>query len=150
MMRGPRFPRGSPPMIVADANGRVVYDERGFRAGNTLNSEERENALPISVNCKMVGYLAGAARAQFVLAPGEQDFLDELRRTLLIAAFAASGLGIVLGLVVSRTLTAPLAELASAARAFASRDWNRRVAEKGTEESKFVRDLFSPEDNGED
>jgi two-component system OmpR family sensor kinase/two-component system sensor histidine kinase BaeS len=40
----------------------------------------------------------------------------------------AGGVGILLGAVISRTLAAPLDQLAIQARAFATRDWSRRVA----------------------
>jgi two-component system OmpR family sensor kinase/two-component system sensor histidine kinase BaeS len=68
-----------------------------------------------------MGWGAGA------LAPAEQSFLNQLRSTLIIAALAAGGLGILLGVAISWSLAAPLASVARAARAFANHKWDQRV-----------------------
>ncbi len=132
--RGMGMMRGGPPMLFADASGRVVYDERGTRVGAFLNASERTNAMPITASGNTVGYLIVGQQTVSALAPAEQDFLNDLRRTLLFAGLGAGGLGILIGVVMSRALAAPLTDLANAARAFAARDWSRRVKVRGTDE----------------
>jgi two-component system OmpR family sensor kinase len=61
----------------------------------------------------------------------------------LIAALIAGTLGILLGLLISRTLAAPLSNLAHAARAFAAHDWNRRVKVQGADEIADVAREFN-------
>ena len=126
--------RGRPPLVLADANAVVVYDEDGVRVGGTLSDEERSDALVVSVNNQTEGYLV--VRPPWRNVPGaiEQGFLNRLRITLLIAAGAAGLLSLVLGAVLSRNLAAPLANLEQAARLFAARDWDHRIPEKGTVE----------------
>jgi len=125
--------RGRPPFILADAIGLVVYDERGERVGGELTNDERANALLVAVNGDTVGYLVLGVSGQGAgaLAPAEQSFLDQLRLTLVIAALAAGGLGILLGVIISWSLAAPLARVAQAARAFAGRKWDQRVSVSG-------------------
>jgi two-component system OmpR family sensor kinase/two-component system sensor histidine kinase BaeS len=135
--------RGGPPILFADAGGRVVYDEVGTRTGNVLSATDRANAVLVASNGNAVGYLVAGAMRSDTLAPAEQSFLNDLRRTLAIAAFIASGLGILFGLVISRALAAPLNDLASAAHAFAGRDWSRRVRVSGTEEVATVAREFN-------
>jgi len=139
--------RGHPPFILADANGLVVYDERGERLGGELTSEERADALLVGVDGNTVGYLLLGASGQGVgaLAPAEQSFLDQLRLTLVIAALAAGGLGILLGVAISWSLAAPLARVAQAARAFADRKWDQRVNVSGvaTQEVADVARAFN-------
>lgn len=135
--------RNQPTVLVADAQGRVVYDERNQRVGNTLNTTERANAQTIMVNNRLVGYLILEQPTRRTLAPTEQGFLDQLRQTLVLAGIAAIGLSIVLGLLISRTLTAPLAKLAQAARQFAARDWNTRVHVQGADEIAEVAREFN-------
>jgi two-component system OmpR family sensor kinase/two-component system sensor histidine kinase BaeS len=53
------------------------------------------------------------------------------------------GLIIVLGIVLSRSLTAPLNELAVAAKRFAARDWNQRVPVRGAMEVQEVSTAFN-------
>jgi len=126
--------RGRAPLVLADVNGVVVYDEDNARVGAALSSDERVDALPVSVNSQTVGYLV--VRPPWRNVPGaiEQNFLTRLRFTLLIAAGAAGLLSLVLAVVLSRTLTAPLASLEQGARFFAARAWDHRVPEKGTAE----------------
>ena len=139
--------RGHPPFILAGANGLVVYDERGERVGGELTSDERANALLVAVNGDTVGYLMLGVSGQGAdaLAPAEQSFLDQLRLTLVIAALAAGGLGVLLGVAISWSLAAPLAEVARAARAFAGRKWDQRVSVSGaaTREVADVANAFN-------
>ena len=141
--RGQGQMRGRPTLLIADVNGQIVYDERGTRVGSAITTDERGSAAPINVAAnRTVGYLVvTSGRGQ--IQPAEQDFLDELRQTLVIAALFAGGLGIVMGLLVRRMLAAPLANLAQAARAFAARDWNRRVQVKGADEIATVAREFN-------
>ncbi len=137
--------RGRPPFILADANGLVVYDERGERLSGELTSDERADALLVGVDGDTVGYLVLGASGQGAgaLAPAEQSFLNQLRLTLVIAALAAGGLGVLLGVAISWSLAAPLAKVAQAARAFAGHKWNQRVAISGTEEVADVARAFN-------
>ncbi len=141
--RGMGMMRGSPPTLFADANGMVVYDDRGARVGAVLSAGERSNAVPVTSNGNTVGYLVVVPQPIGALAPVEQDFLQDLRRTLVLAGLGAGGLGIFLGLMTSRALAAPLTDLANAAHAFARRDWSRRVKVGGTEEMAAVAREFN-------
>jgi two-component system OmpR family sensor kinase/two-component system sensor histidine kinase BaeS len=135
--------RGRPPLLLADAAGNIVYDERNQRAGTTLTTSERNSALPVDVNGATAGYLLLGTQGRGTLAATEQDFLDQLQNTLLIAAAIAAGLGIVIGLVISRTVIRPLSRLAQAARAFAAHNWDHRVKVGGTEEVAEVSFAFN-------
>ena len=141
--RGRGQGRGRPPILLADASGRVVYDENGTRVGSALSADERNTALPVIANGSAVGYFIFGPQARGALGTPEQNFLDQLRVTLLVAALLAGGVGIALGLLVSRTLAAPLNDLARAARAFAARDWNRRVKVAGADEIAEVAREFN-------
>jgi two-component system OmpR family sensor kinase/two-component system sensor histidine kinase BaeS len=130
---GPDNPaRRGPPILVADAQGRVVYGSRRVPSGTPLKADDLARAQPINVNDALVGYvLAEPADFDFV-GPSERNFLDQLQRSIVIAAMGAAGLGVGLGLVVSRSLAKPLATLAQTAHAFAARDWTQRVPLKET------------------
>ena len=146
--RGRGQPRGSrPTLLVTDANYRVVYDEGGTRVGRDdpsgrLYDDERSIAQPIVASGRTVGYWL-VSRAGQGLSSSEQNFLNQLRVAFIVAAIAAGGIGVVLGLLTSRALAAPLANLARAARAFASRDWNRRVPVRGADEIAEVAREFN-------
>lgn len=143
MMGGRGQGRNSPPVLLADANGKVIYDDRNLRAGTTFSADERNAAQTITVDGKVVGYLILGQAMRVALAPTDQAFLDQLRVTLVIAALIAGALGIVLGFLISRTLAAPLSNLAQAARAFAARDWNHRAKVQGADEIAEVAREFN-------
>lgn len=73
----------------------------------------------------------------------EDRFLDRLYVTLIFAALAAGGIGMVLGVGISRTIAAPLAGLSNAAHDFAARKWDRRVVVQGTDEVADVARAFN-------
>jgi two-component system OmpR family sensor kinase/two-component system sensor histidine kinase BaeS len=78
-----------------------------------------------------------------MMSDSEQEFLDQMRTTLLIAGLAAGGIGIVLGVVISRTIAAPLSSLAAAAREFARRRWEHRAPVDGPAEIAEVARAFN-------
>jgi len=129
--------------MLADATGRIVYDELDTRVGSALSADERNSALPVTANGSTVGYFVFGPSARGALGSPEQSFLDQLRLSLVVAALLAGVVGIILGLLVSRTLAAPLNDLARAAQAFASRDWDRRVRVSGTDEIAEVAREFN-------
>jgi two-component system OmpR family sensor kinase/two-component system sensor histidine kinase BaeS len=108
-----------------------------------LTADERTNALPVVTNGKTVGYLVVSAPGGGIMPSAAQQFLDQLRGTLILVALGVGGLGILFGIIISRTLAAPLANLAQAARAFAARDWDRRVKVGGTDEIAEVGRAFN-------
>jgi signal transduction histidine kinase len=66
-----------------------------------------------------------------------------LGRSLVAAAVVAAIGGIAFGIVMSRSLTAPLNSLAEAARDIGRRNLSRRVEEKGTDEMVAVAQAFN-------
>ncbi len=134
---------GGPSLMLADAGGRIVYDEQGTSAGQTLSPAERANGVGIQVDGSTVGYLLAVAPGASSLQPAAQSFLDQLRTTLLLAGLIAAGAGILLGLVLSRNLAGPLANLAGAAHAMAGHQLDRRVSVKGADEVAEVARAFN-------
>jgi len=89
---------------------------------------------------------AMAGRGQGMMAQmqaADEEFLNQLRGTLVIAALAAGGIGTLLGLVISRTIAAPLSHLAKAARDFAAHRWDARAPVAGTSEIAEVAVAFN-------
>ncbi|MEP7356012.1 MAG: ATP-binding protein [Anaerolineales bacterium] len=128
--------RGRPALLLADQNGLIVYDSRTGRAGDALTAAEQGQALGIVVEGQTVGWLvmATAGRGAGNMAAAEQAFLDQLRNTFLVAALLALALGLGLSVWISRTLSAPLAQVRQAARAFAGHHWEQRLPIRGAEE----------------
>lgn len=80
------------------------------------------------------------AKALNLLVEGPRKvFLTRTLRFLLVFSLV----GTLVGVITSRSLTAPLARLAEAARAIGSQEWNRRIEVKGTEEVRQVAHAFN-------
>ena len=142
----PELGPGQDPLqfVLADADGRVVYDGVQRRVGRRLNREEQAAAQEIAVDGETVGQLVVSLPIRpGILGPLEEIFVARLRRWLVAGGLLAGGLGLLLGLALSRSLTAPLQRVATAARAIARRDFSRRVEVDGSEELSEVARAFN-------
>jgi two-component system OmpR family sensor kinase len=135
--------RGGMLTLLADGQGFVVYDSQGQRTGETLNRSEQNLAIPIQVEGSTVGFLLAIPPRGMQLQPQEQNFLDQVNRALLLAGALAGGLGILLGLGLSRGLTAPLARLTAAAHRIAGGDLSQRVPQTGSAEMAALGQAFN-------
>jgi signal transduction histidine kinase len=133
-------------VLLADANGKVVFDSAGEAVGEQLKASEEAGALPItgSDGGGVIGYLllAYPAPPNF-LGTLEQRFLDRLQEVLLLGAALAVSLGLIFGAILSRSMTAPLRRLAVAARTVASGNLGHRVKVEGSVEMAEVGQAFN-------
>jgi signal transduction histidine kinase len=133
-------------VLLADAKGKVVYDSADKATGKQLSAKEKSSAVAITQDDsgEVIGYLLlslpeGRAR----LGELEQQFLDRIRQVLLLGAALAVGLGLVVGVILNRSLTAPLQRLAAAARAVASGNLSQQVKVEGSAEIAEVGQAFN-------
>jgi signal transduction histidine kinase len=145
----PRGPGDRLILSLADAQGQIIYPRRDAHGGNPLSQAERASALPIQVPDgtsevhKTVGYLWVERVPAPRPAPPQQFLLGWLSHSLLLAAVVGGVLGILFGILASRSLTSPLSRLAEAARAIGARDLTRRVEVEGSDEVKEVAQAFN-------
>jgi signal transduction histidine kinase len=143
--RRPGRPGGQLDIVLADVDGKIVYDSAGKAGGKKLKSREKSQALPITQdNDELIGYLLlsipdGLDR----LGQLEQRFLDHMQQILVTGAALAVGVGLALGVFLSRSLTAPLQRLAAAARAVATGDLDQQVQVEGSVEMVEVAQAFN-------
>jgi two-component system OmpR family sensor kinase/two-component system sensor histidine kinase BaeS len=149
-MAGPNRRPGMPgrrlDAVLADATGKVVYDSAGQDEGKRLSSRERSRALSITGTSsdEVIGYLLLSFPGRSdPLGNLEQQFLQRMRNLLFAGAAVAVGLGLVMGALLSRSLTAPLQRLAAAARAVAAGDLGRQVEVEGSVEMAEVGQAFN-------
>jgi two-component system OmpR family sensor kinase/two-component system sensor histidine kinase BaeS len=132
-----------PALLLADAEGRVIYDSQGQMQDDQLSRADLALALPITSSRGAVGYLLVLHGTGSQLAAPEQAFLDRVNRALLLAAGLAILLGIGLSALLARTLTAPLRRVSAGAQAIAAGDLSQRVPEQGTVETQAVARSFN-------
>jgi two-component system OmpR family sensor kinase len=145
----PRGPGDRLILSLADAQGQGIYPGWAGEPGPPPGQAGRTDALPIQVpdevsgGYKTVGYLRVERVPEPRPAPPQQFLLGWLSRSLLLVAAVGGALGILFGVLASRSLTSPLSRLAEAARAIGARDLTRRVEVEGSDEVKEVAQAFN-------
>ncbi len=135
-------------LVLTDPEGQVLYTTAGPNRPSRLEASLLQEALPISVEGRTVGFLdlmlwedpLFTHTAPDDISPGLAERASAfLLQVLLIGAVLA----IVFGMLVSRWLSAPLIHLVSGTQAIARRDLSFRVAEQGSAEMREVSNSFN-------
>lgn len=142
-MGAPGLRRGAPGLVLADAGGRIVYARDNSFLGQRLSRQDQANAVTISANDQVIGYLVMALPLRDELTTAAQAFLNQINRVLLQAGLIAGGLGILMGLAIARGLSAPLGRLAAAAHRISQGELNQQVPVRGSEEMADVARAFN-------
>ncbi len=139
---GAGMQHGMGNLTLTDAAGTVVFSRRTDLPA-TLSRAELADAVPLEVGGKTVGYLHFLPPGKTDLTATEQSFLQKVNFSILQAGLIAAVLGLALGLVIARGLSAPLQSLSAAARRIARGDLSQRVPEKGSDEIVALAHSFN-------
>ncbi len=129
-------------LTLTDAAGNVVFSRRSDISPQ-LSAAELADAVPLEVGGKTVGYLHFLPLGKNELSASEQAFLQKVNLSILQAGVIAAVLGLALGIVIARGLSAPLQSLSAAARRIAHGDLSQRVPEKGSQEIAELAQSFN-------
>ena len=128
--------------ILTDDQKNILYAYDTEQMGQPVQAEDEEKLIPIQTDEQIVGYLGFVPDSRFE-DNDRPSFLYELGKTLFTTAALAAIGGILFGILMSRTLTAPLNNLVNAARSIGARDLSQRVEEKGSDEMIAVARAFN-------
>jgi two-component system sensor histidine kinase BaeS len=129
---------------VADAQGNVIVDT-GSAAGGTashLSASERDNALPLQVDGRTVGYLVAEGGMPFNQSD-ETFLLNRLSQAALTAGLVAAGLSLLLALFLAYRLMRPVREMTQAAHRLGQGDLSQRVRASGNDELAVLGQTFN-------
>jgi two-component system OmpR family sensor kinase/two-component system sensor histidine kinase BaeS len=123
----------------------VLYDSAHELETRRLSARQLDNGYPIvdPESDEVVGYLLLSLPMPNQLGPLETQFLDRLQRLVAIGVAISVTLALIVSAVFSRTLTAPLRDLADAAKAVAAGDFRQRVPVQGSTEIAQVAKNFN-------
>lgn len=141
--QGGRGSGGARTLQLADSTGQILYDSAGTTTGGAMSREQQELAIPIEVNGTTVGYLLALTPGGVQLAGAEQAFLERINAALLAGAAIALLVGAIAGVLLARTLAAPLGQVSAAAGSIAAGDLSQRVPERGTAETQALARSFN-------
>ncbi len=136
------FSRVPESLTLADANGRIVYDEPDGRVGQTMDHPEQAD-ITVRVDGQIVGYLETKPVAQGAPDRQEQVILERLSQDMAVVAVIGSLLGILFGVLMSHSFTSPLRRLAETARAIGAHNLNQRVEVSGSAEVRELAQAFN-------
>ena len=129
-------------IVVAEPDGEIAVDSAGTLVGKRLSAQDLQHGAPLVVDGQTRGYLLVG---QFEDAPNslEAGFLRNLNQALLVAALLAGGAALLLALLLSRSLTGPLRQVATAAGEMAAGRRGLRVQATGGGEVDLLGRSFN-------
>lgn len=145
MGRGSRTTSGmaGPSLAVADTEGRVVASRSGEMVGELLPADILGQGIALIQDGRRTGTLLNIRPTEVVLDAQAEAFLHQVQSSLLWAALGAAALSLLLGILLSRLLTAPLVRLTHAAQAVASGDLSQRVDIRSRDETGELGRAFN-------
>ncbi|MBL7065336.1 MAG: HAMP domain-containing protein [Anaerolineae bacterium] len=111
--------------VVATADGTIVAASGNERLGQSMRPAELVLADPITINDQQIGLLL-LSPFDYSMAEHPAIVRQALQRFLLIG-LAVAGFTLIIGLLLSRGMSRPLANLTAATRAVAEGDFSARV-----------------------
>ncbi len=130
-------------LLVVDTNGVIVASRDGTGIGQKAASAEIARGTPIRVNGQVVGMLIQQSSAATAFDAAQQDFLERVNWSILLAGVAAAAIAVVLGFILFRQMTAPLDALAVASSRIAAGDLSARIPHPADDEIGQVGSAFN-------
>jgi two-component system sensor histidine kinase BaeS len=120
--------QGGVRYTVIDQQGIIVYSRDEAVIGAIASDELLATALPMTLDDSPIGWLHAESPGQFVLNQAQQDFLKNIRNSLLLVGLSTAMLALLLGILLSRIITSSLALLQDAAQEVAGGNLGRQVS----------------------
>jgi two-component system sensor histidine kinase BaeS len=130
------------PLTVTDQFGKVIRAGSNFSLGDTLPPDEIQRGTPIQVNGKTVGYLIFSPSPFDENSP-ERNFLNRITQLLFYSALVTTAIALLLGVLLSRTLTRPIRELTQATHAVSEGDLSQQVPIRSNDELGELAKAFN-------
>ena len=127
---------------LANEDGRIIIPRGPYRRGEKLSATVLRAGIPITEDGEIVGFLI-PLRAQFQGAPREIEFIQRINRLLLYGALIGAAIALLLGIVLSRTLTRPIRELTRATHAVSEGDLSQQVPVRSNDELGELAQAFN-------
>lgn len=133
---------GRPPFALANESGRVIIPNGPYRRGELLSATELEESFPITENGEVIGFLI-STRAPYQGQPRELEFFERINKLLLFGGLTSTVMALLLGVLLSRTLTRPIRELTQATHAVSAGDLSQQVPVRSNDELGELAQAFN-------
>ena len=127
---------------LAGADGSLVYDTGDTQASGKLSEQQLDQAIVLKNGLATVGYLLPESNMAF--QAGDQTMLVErLNNAAWVAALIASGVSLLLAMLLAYTVLRPVRDLTRAAQTLASGQLSHRVKVSGDDELASLGKAFN-------
>jgi len=130
------------PFALANADGRIVIPNGPFRRGDRLSEETLEASIKLTEGGEVIGFLIPIG-APFEGTPRELQFIQRINRLLFFGALIGAVIALMLGVILSRTLTRPIRELTRATHAVSEGDLSQQVSVRSNDELGELAQAFN-------
>lgn len=129
-------------VIVTDHYGNVIRPGSIFKLGETIPKRDLEQGSPIHVDGETVGYLIFSPPPFDDNSP-ERYFLNRTEQLLIYTALATMAVALILGILLSRSLTSPIRELTHATHAVSEGNLSQQVPIRSNDELGELAQAFN-------
>ncbi len=130
------------PYTLTDPAGKVVLAGPGHHAGDWLKPDQLGAGIPVEVDGQPVGVLI-VSRNSLRQDPREEAFIARVTFFFLISAVGTAALALLLGVLLSRTLTRPIRELTEATRDISAGKLGQEVPVRSRDELGELATAFN-------
>ncbi len=134
---GPQGPGNHPPrripFILTDPGGHVLIANARYKAGDKVSDSDLKQGVSITDDGRVIGILVPMPMP-FQGQPREVEFIERINLYLLYGALVGMGIALLLGIILSRTLTRPIRELTRATHAVSEGDLSQQVPVRSKDE----------------
>jgi len=129
-------------LCLTDPAGRVVVAGAGRAADTLVPQAQLSQGIPIRIDGDLAGVLL-TSRSAFVVGATGREFLDRINQTLLVVTVGATGVAVLFGVLLARSLMRPLRELTAATRAVAEGNLELQVPVRSRDELGALAESFN-------
>ena len=143
---GHQGPGGGPPrripFILTDAKGSVLIANERYTVGDKVSASALNQGVPLTEDGKVVGVLVPMPMP-FQGQPREVEFIQRINLYLLYGALVGMVIALLLGIILSRTLTHPIRELTRATHAVSEGELSQQVPVRSKDELGELAQAFN-------
>ncbi len=133
------------PVVLADADGRVIYGGFVYAPGEQMRRDDLSQAVPITVEGKTVGWIRFDFPTSIAPAAAtpESVFLQRFRQAIFLGAAGAALTALALGAVLARSIVRPIRTLTAATAAVAQGELGLQVDIRARDEVGELAQAFN-------
>jgi signal transduction histidine kinase len=130
------------PYVLVDSKRVVIIASAPYVMGEKVRQGDIDKGIPIESNGETVGTVISTGQP-LVRKPIDQKYIDQINQALWIAAFGGVLIAILLGFIITRSLTRPIRELTHAAHKMAQGKLEQEIPIRSQDELGELTQAFN-------